>query len=371
MPPAAADPFEPTVNVADFLHLQSNELEARTITYAAGTASAPSQRQVRWLLPPVGLLSRIYIDVDGGSTTAYDFTAGGGTGAVPASLLGPWSVVENISLRVNGGVALVDVSGFGAMLLAASEPFSAPIAQAAGFNYTTSPNDVENTIYNYDPTQDHRPRFSFEVPLSFTPGQPLGMVLAGNDQTTIELVVTLGSLDKYALLSGGTANAALSLTFTPNVEYFAVPEPEAFDQWVRPLLGYAHVAREFRQDVTTTGAQAVTLDNHDSILQVLHTPVLNSILNMTAFDRLRFILNRSDYRHDDGLATHLRKQRRAFGGKDLPCLAWNFWEGHSLRDAIRADAYTDIRSELTISSGTTIGTAYINTLERKLVQLDS
>lgn len=364
------DPIEPQVTVADFLHLQTYELEAKTATWASGTDTSPNPRTLRWVIPPVGLISRIDVDVDGGSSTAYDFTAGGGSGAVAASGQGPYSIVDNIALKINGGVNLFDVSGFGAYLLEAAEsPESLPRTQGAGTVYTTAPTDIENTIYNYDPTQDHRPRWGFTVPLSLTPGQPLGMVLAGNDQTTIELIVTLGTLSQFAALSGG-ASATLSLTLTPNVEYFAVPEQGAFESFVRPLLGWAHQNREWRQDITATGENAITLDNHDTILQVIHTAILNGVVNTDAISQARFVLNRADYRYTQSQASHLRRQRRAVG-KDIPAIAWTWFAGHNLRDAIRADAYTDIRSLLTIASGTTLGTAYFRTAERRLIQLDA
>lgn len=367
---AYPDPIEPNVNVSDFLHLQTIELNGQTATWASGVATAPSARQLRWELPPIGLLSRVWIDVDGGSATAYDFTAGGGTGAVAARGDGPYGIVDNITVRVNGGVALFDVSGFGAMLLEAAEAIEAlPQTQGVGKVYTTAPTDIESTILTYDPTADMRPRWGISIPFSITPGNPLGMILAGNDQTSIELILTLTSLDRFAVLAGGTAAATLTLTFVPTVELFAVPSPDAYGAYVRPLLDWAHVMRETRSDITSTGESWVTLDNHDNILQVIHTVILNGVINTDALDRGRFVLNRSDYRYDDRAATHWRRQRRAMG-KDIPAWAWTFFSTKTMRDAIRADSYTDIRSGITVAAGTTLGVAFVNTLERRLVQLD-
>lgn len=367
---AYPDPIEPAVNVSDFLHMQTMDLEARTVTWASGTDSAPSTRQLRWTIPPVGLVSRLMIDVDGGSATAYDFTAGGGTGAAEASGRGPYHIVENVQLRINGGVAVFDVSGFGAMLVEAAEGVeSLPQTQGIGVNYTTAPVDIDSTIFNYPNAADGRPRWGITVPLSITPGNPLGMILAGNDQTSIELILTIGSLSRFAVLAGGAA-ATLTLTFTPSVELFAVPEPGAYGAYVVPLLQWAHVNREWVQEVVATGDNSVTLDNHDNILQVIHTPILNSVLNTDAIERVRFVLNRSDYRFDNRLGTQLRRQRRSFN-KDIPAIAWTFFNTRTMRDAIRADSYTDIRSILSIAAGTTIGTAYLLTAERRLVQLDA
>ncbi|MCC7134051.1 MAG: hypothetical protein IT352_15445 [Gemmatimonadales bacterium] len=366
------DPIEPQLTVADFLHLQTMEIDGKAVTWAAGgTDTAAGQRQLRWQLPKVGLLSRIWIDVDGLTATGYDFTAGGGTGAVAADGMGPFGLVENIELRVNGSVALFNVSGFGAYLLEAAEaPEALPGVSSVGTIYTTAPTDIESTIFSYDPTQDHRPRWGISVPLSLAPGQPLGMVLAGNDQTSLELVLTLASLSKFAALAGG-GTAGLGLTFTPTLELFAVPEPVAFAQFVRPLLDWAHVCRETQQDIVATGDQRVTLDNHDNILQVLHTVKLNGALNVDSLTAGQFVLNMTDKRYEHGVATQLRRQRRAFQ-KDIPAWVWSFFTTGTLRDAIRADSYTDIRSILTVASGATLGTApFIRTAERRLVQLDA
>jgi len=365
------DPIEPQVNVSDFLALQTLELEGRACAWASGADMAPGTRQLRWTIPPVGLLSRIYIDVDGLSGTGFDVTVGGGAAAAAADGRGPYGIVENIQLKINGGVAIYDVSGFGAYLLEASESIdSLPGAQGVGVVYTTAPTDMENTQWNYTPTADHRPRWGISVPLSLSPGNPLGMILAGNDQTSIELVVTMASSGRFAALTGG-AVATLGLTLTPTVEIFAVPEPGAFDQFVKPMLEWAHINREWQQDVVATGDQQITLDNHDNILQVVHQVHVNGALNTDAIERGTFLLNRTDYRYQESLAVHLRRQRRAFG-KDVPAWAWTFFSTKTLRDAIRADSYTDIRSILRIAAGTTLGTApYIRTAERRLVQLDA
>lgn len=366
------DPIEPQLTVADFLHLQTMEIDARSATWAAGgTDTAASQRQLRWQLPKVGLLSRIWIDVDGGSATGYDFTAGGGTGAVAADGMGPFNLVEAIELKVNGSVALFNVSGFGAYLLEAAEaPEALPSVSSVGTVYTTAPTDVESTVFAYDPTQDHRPRWGISIPLSLTPGQPLGMILAGNDQTSLELVLTLASLSKFAALAGG-GTAGLSLTFTPTLELFAVPEPVAFAQFVRPLLDWAHVCRETQQDITSLGDQRITLDNHDNILQVIHTVKLNGVLSTDYLTQGQFVLNMTDKRYQHGAATQWRRQRRDFQ-KDIPAWVWSFFRTNTMRDAIRADSYTDIRSILTVSSGATLGTApFVRTAERRLVQLDA
>lgn len=365
-----ADPINPEVNVADFLRLQTLEAGSDTVTWASGTASAPSKRLSRIRLPQIGLLSRCYIDIDGGSATAYDFTAGGGTGAAAARGDGPYGIVSNIALKINGGAGFYNMSGFGSYLLqAVDDPHSFPRTGQPGTAYNTAPTAVADAIFKYDATADHRPQFGLEIPLSLTPGNPLGMILAGNDQTTIDLEIEWGTLDKYAVLAGG-GTATLTLTATVFIEYFDVPNRAAFDGYVRPMLQWAHWNNEEQQVIAAQGAGVnyVTLDNHDNVLQVMHTVDLNSVIDTDHVDRLYFKLNRANTLYDLNKRTFLRRQRRAIN-KDLPAFIWPFWDSRTLRDAIRADAYTDIRCFLDISGATIAGTSRILTATKKLIDL--
>jgi hypothetical protein len=360
---AYPDPIQPQVDVNDYLRVQTQRIGSDTVTWASGTASAPSRSRSRFVLPKVGLASRIYLDIDGGSSTAYDFTAGGGTGA--ATSQGPWGIVEGISLRVNGGSGWYDVSGFGTSLINRIEGVYPQTP--TGTIYTTAPADVESTLYNYDATADSRPRFGLEVPLCLGPSNPLGMILLQNDQTTVELEVRWNTLDAFATLAGG-ASATLTLTATAILEYFDIPPRDAFLAFFLPMLRWAHWWREERQDVTASGRDAniVSLDNHDTYLRVLHTFIRNGVVNTDNVTDLRFILNRQHtlYDHDD--ATHLRRQRDAIN-QDIPAFVWDFFRSGTMRDTIHADAYTDIRSVLDVDSITC--TCFLRTATEKLVDL--
>lgn len=361
-----ADPIQPQVDVNDYLRAQTQRVGAKTVTWASGTASAPSESRSRFTLPKVGLASRIYVDIAGGSSTAFDLTVGAGSSAVAADGLGPWGVIDGFTIRVNGGSGWYDVSGFGTFLVNSIESEDAYRQDAPGTVYTTAPTDIASTLYDY-PTTDGNPRFGFDIPFCLGPSNPLGMILLQNDQTTVELEIRWNTLDKYAALAGG-AVATLSLTATVVLEYFDIPPRDAFLAFFLPMLRWAHWWREERQDVTASGRDAniVTLDNHDTYLRVVHYLLRNSILNTDNITDLRFVLNRQHtlYDHDD--ATHLRRQRMAIG-KDLPAFVWDFFATGTLRDVIHADAYTDIRSVLDVDSVT--GTCFLKTITEKLVDL--
>ena len=364
--PAFADPIAPQVDVNDYLRTQTLRVGTATVTWASGTASAPSVPRSRFVLPKVGLLSRLYIDIDGGSATAFDLTIGAGASAVAADGRGPFQIVDGLTVKVNGGSGWYDMSGFGTMIANAIEDADAfPIA-APGQAYTTAPTDVDSTIYNY-PVVDGRPRFGLEVPFCLGPSNPLGMLLLQNDLTTVELEIRWGALDAYAALTGG-AVATLTLTATVTAEVFDIPPADAFASFFRPMLRWGHWWREERQDIAAAGrdANVVSLDNHDTYLRVFHTIMRNSLLNTDNVDDVRFILNRNHtlFDHDD--ATHLRRQRRSVG-KDLPVILHDFFGTGTLRDVIHADAYTDIRS--VVDLGSIAGTSWLLTATEKLVDL--
>lgn len=364
--PGFADPINPAVDVNDYLRTQTIRVGSATVTWASGAASTPSVARSRFVLPKVGLLSRLYIDIDGAAAAAFDLTIGAGASAVAADGRGPFQIVDGVTVRVNGGSGWYDVSGFGTYIVNAIESADAFPVLAPGQQYTTAPTDVDTTMYNY-PVVDGRPRFGIEVPFCLGPSNPLGMLLLQNDLTTVELEIRWGNLDAYAALTAG-AVATLTLTATVIAEVFDIPPAEAFAAFFRPMLRWGHWWREERQDVTAAGrgANIVSLDNHDTYLRVFHTLIRNSLLNTDNITDVRVVLNRNHtlFDHDD--ATHLRRQRKNVG-KDVPVILHDFFSTGTLRDVIHADAYTDIRSELDLD--TVAGTSWLLTATEKLVDL--
>jgi hypothetical protein len=371
LPTTAPDPISPDVNIDDFLRVQTMRITPTdTVTWASGTNTAPSKSRSRWVLPKVGMLGRIILSIDGASSTGYDLTIGGGAAAVAANGLGPWGVIDRITLRVNGGSAWYDVSGFGTMLLNALSDDGWFPESGVGTVYSTSPRSPSTTVFNYPVAADGRPRFELEIPMILRQDLPFGLLLLQNDQTTVELEIAWNNLDSYAALTGG-AVAVLSLTVTPIMEYFDVPPRSVFDSLILPLLRWAHWHNELRQDIVSQGRDAniVKLDNHDTYLRVVHFLTLNSVLNVDNVGDVRFRLNGNTFLYDHDVQSHLRMQRETGYGRDLPAIIWNWFSSGKLRDAIRADMYTSVESVLDIS-GATLGTGpNIRTVTEKLVDL--
>jgi hypothetical protein len=367
---AGVDPLSPAIDVSDFLQKQTIPAGQATVTWASGAASAPSVPRTRIELPNVGLAHRLYLDFDAASATGYDLTIGAGAAAVAADGEGPWGLIDGISVNVNGGGGVFEVSGFGAYLINAIEDAHKFPQDSPGTVYTTAPTDVASRIFDYPVAADGRPRFGVEIPFSLSEDNVLGMIFLENDATTVDVIIRWGTLADYAALTAG-AVATLTMTVTATLEYFDTPPRDAFVAYVLPLLWWGHWWREERQDIASTGrnANAIVHDNHDIYLRILQRARINDVINTDALSDVRLLLNRAFTRYDHSVTTHLRRQRLQIG-KDVPAILWDFLTTPTLRDAIRADQYTDIRSVIDITSGTALGTvSYFLTAYEKLINL--
>jgi hypothetical protein len=361
-------PFNPAAPVNDIDHLipLTQVIGTDTVTYAAAADPAPSKPRSSWVLPKVGLASRVSLDID----VVLDYTAGGGAGAVAADGRGPFNLVKNLKLTVNGKLAWYNVSGFGTYLLNAVEDATSFPQDAPGTVYTTAPTDVASTIFNYPVNADATGHFHLEIPIIVSPDNPLAMLLLNTDKTTVVLEVEWATGASYAAWTAG-ATGALTVNTEATLEYFDVPEPAVFDRFIRPMLGFAHWFNETEQAITAKGAGAnkVELDNHDTYLGIFHQVILNSVLNTDHIDDVKLMLNTNQVRYSHSAARQLNIQR-SWWGKDLPMYAWDFFQAGVLPHALDAERYTTIESFLDVSAGATIGaSAKILTIEEKLVTL--
>jgi hypothetical protein len=363
--PVAAypDPIAPQTDVNDYLRAQTLRVGTDFVSWASAVAQ-PSKARSRFTLPKVGLLSRLYLGVTVTGTGATS------TGTITPAADGraPHGLVAGLSLRVNGGSSWYDVSGYGTYLVNAAEDAQALPAIAPDTGRGTAYLDATAAVYSYLENPDDGPTtFGLEVPLCLSASNPLGMLLLQNDLTNVELEVRWSDATAFAAVTGA-ATFTIAADVALVAEIFDIPPADAFAAFFRPMLRWGHWHREERQDVVSTGrgANVVGLDNHDTYLKILHTYMASGMVIGNAVDALRFVLNRSTYLFDHDAATHRRRQRRAMG-KDLAAWVWDFFATGTLRDAIHADAYTDIRSELDITSAP--AGSYLLTAAEKLVDL--
>lgn len=363
---------------ADYLRLFSMNVGTDTVTYdtsVAGNPQTPSKRTVGFDLPRVGLASRVLIDIDANFTAVEAAAAG----VKPADALAPFSLVQRAQVKIGGSGSLIDLTGVGAHLLADCDGgFSTEAFRTQPWPVASSSWDVQHQVYAYDeattpPKVTGHARWGLVLPFSLTQGQPLGMVLLGTDRTLARVELTMADINaivRKAANANPTATV-VSVTITCSYEFFEVPGQAAYAAYVQPLLRYAHRLTEDRQDIVSVGpgVNVVNLLPYDSILQVIQYAVINGVLDTTHLSAARLRMNRSTVRDEKNAGTMWRQQREVLG-LDVPAIVWHYFERNSLRSAIRAGDYSDIRTEIDIPTGTTIAAGdYISTITRKIVDL--
>lgn len=320
-------------------------------------------------IPRVGYLARIYLLFNGTNT----ITLGGGTAALDA--MGPWNMVARLRVAANAGQDIYSTSGWmnyllgyttwGPMSDIAVNPGTA--RSYAGTIYSAGVGAGANTW-----------NVPYLIPLAMTEMAEPGLVLLQNELSLVQLSIqntsamfnTAGTL--APVLVTGAATSALTGTFTPIVEYFAVPASEGD----RPDIMWLHQILEFTQPVAGTGDQQINLLRDNIYLQIIHSVVLNNALNTANVNRMKLVINQSDVPYDIPLSAYLMLQRHRYGF-DLPVgtfihdFLYQGIAGYGgERDLLNGRATSELQSILTIDAGATIGSnARIITCTRQLVRL--
>lgn len=361
---------------ADYLRLFRMNVGTDSATYTAAGGMTPSKRTIKFDLPRVGLASRVLV----GFEAVFSAVEGAAAGQPPKSALAPFSAAQRLQVKIGGSGSLVDLTGPGCHIINEIDKS----VETAAFRAQPWPtpdhvsNDVQHQVYAWDeattpPIAVGTARWGYVLPFSLHFGQPLGMVLLGTDRTLAQVEITLADLNQFVTLAafGNPALSVLTLNVSVVFEFFEIPGESSYAQYVQPLLRYAHRVTEDRQDVIAVGpaANVVQMLPYDSILQIAQYLVLDGRLNISAIDGARLRMNRSVVRDELSRLTMWREQREMLG-RDVPAIVWDYFTRESLRAAIRAGDYTDIRTELDIATGTTIAAGdYISTITRKIVDL--
>lgn len=363
-------------SASDYLRLFRMDVGQAVVTYNAATGQAPNQRTVGFDLPRVGIASRVLVGFEA-VFTAVEATA---AGQPPRSALAPYSAAQRLQVRIGGSGSLIDLTGVGAHLL--GEIDGSPATSAFKAQPWPVPdhvtNDVQHQVFAWDeattpPSVVGTARWGYTLPFSLHAGQPLGSILLGTDRTLARVEITMADLNAFvtgAAFANPTATA-VTLTISCTYEFFEVPSEAAYATYVQPLLRYAHRITEDRQDVVSVGpgVNIVQLLPYDAILQIAQYAIIDGRLNISAIDGARLRMNRSIVRDEFTRRTMWRAQREVLG-RDVPALVWHYFTRESLRAAIRAGDYTDIRTEIDIATGTAIAAGdYLSTITRKIVDL--
>jgi hypothetical protein len=212
------------------------------VPFAANTRAASLQ------LPRVGMLSRLYVILDGTLTLS-------GAGAFADK--GPHNIVNRIQLNTNiGSAAIIDVSGYGGAMQSPHSRLGYKNGTAGAGN--TAPSA---TYYSASAAATGVLRLPWAFNVALNQGQNFtdGLINLQAPEVTVSVDLQFGAgTDAVTTATGFVGNAYVYY------EYFEIPDPRAFEM---PRLAL-HRTLEEQIPISQTGALIYTLPRMGTLLSL-------------------------------------------------------------------------------------------------------
>lgn len=313
-------------------------------------------------LPPVGLLSRLFLVVKGTMTLAP------GTGSIALSDRLAYNLIKRIKILANSGTAIYDVSGFGTYIVnhfqrIGTAPDKTIVDRTIGTEVYSAPIQ----------TGDNAWIMGLEIPIAMDENSLLGMILLQNNATQLVLEVEFnaaGGANNLIAPIVLTGNATASFVGTTEVmmEYFTVPK-EKKDY---PPINVIHQWLEQQDAITSTGENVKSLIKGNTFMRLVHYLTLVNALDTTDVSKLKIVYNQSETPYQISKEAQLFLQRKRYG-MDLPkgVFCHDYAMTPSSRDFINSANVTEFQSIIDIASGATVtaGQSFINTLSEQLIMM--
>lgn len=318
-------------------------------------------------LPKVGLLSRLFVTLDGVMTV----TLNGGTAVL--SERKAYNLIKRIRLIANSGASVFDVTGYGTYLI---NTILRRDAQPDD-SFSTA---IKSDVYNAGVSAGANTwKFGLEIPIAINERDPIGLILLQNNATSLTLEIEFNP--EYALNDvtapvkvTGSAVASMAGKVGVTMEYFTVPR--AKEDY--PALNVIHQWLEQQDAIASAGAWNKSLLRGNTYMRMIHYVTLNNALSTATIDKLRVLYNQSEVPYTIDRLPQLFIQRQRYGS-DLPkgtfVHDWYMSSGQvglgTSRDFINSANVTEFQSEITIASGTSVpaGSSFINTITEQLIKI--
>jgi hypothetical protein len=312
-----------------------NSSTRRKITKLAAQ-SHTSGGILRWDIPKVGLIARVWFDIRGTINTVAAVNAAGQA-----------TIFSRFRLISNSGIDVINFSGIGFNYLLR------PYLDFPGdpFPQSTARSAVAGGAIN----------LATMMPVAVNARDAVGLLMAQNDQTLLTLEVQC-AVDTVPGVTAWTTNPVVR----PYIEYFTVPADRA--NW--PNLAVVHQILEDSTAITGTGAYTYQWPRGNTYMQVIHGLGV-AVAGADGFTNAQLRVNQSDYIQDtepnflDVSNPFLRYQQRLPGVIPFDLMSTTGLGVYdSMRDTIDSRSVTDLATVIQVS---TIGTLY--TVRRQLVPL--
>lgn len=200
---------------------------------------------ISFTVPKTRLLSKIRLLVEATLTATHSSS----TSYAPADFA-PFTLLKNVRVSINNGFNPFQVSGKGlyfynllrdnAHILEAKTSGRGKVVQGL----TASSGGTANAV-----------RFVADLPLTLNDRDPIGLVLAQNEETVITVYVDIGTKNDIAPAVSGYTFALSNISVTPILETFSIPAiAQAY-----PDLSILKLVQEQVESVTATGTKTIKL----------------------------------------------------------------------------------------------------------------
>lgn len=226
----------------NLLFAQAARQVVQTLPAQAGAENAT----VSFTVPKARLLSKISLLVKATITVAH---AANNTFAQAA--MAPYNFIKNVRVEINNGFAPYRVSGIGAYLMNLLRDNAAQLSPAAS-NATRARTVFENAASAAGAANVLR--FILDLPIALNDRDPVGLILAQNQETTVTVSVDFDDADVLLSSLTGYTVTASNVSVTPIIETFSIPPvPEAL-----PDLSILKLTQELNE-ITVAGGHVLRL----------------------------------------------------------------------------------------------------------------
>lgn len=319
-------------------------------------------------LPKVGLLSRLFIKLNGVMTVTH------GTGTAALSERTAYNLFKRIRLVANSGSSIFDVSGYGTYLI--------NTVLHKGELILDSPVDTGTKALTY--AAGVAPGANtwnavLEIPIAINERDPIGLIMLQNSATQLVLEIDLnaeyGATDIVApIVVTGNDTAAFVGTVGCMMEYFTIPR--STDDY--PALNVIHQWTEQSDAIASAGAFTKSLLRGNTYMRLMHYATISGLLDTADIDKLRIMYNQSETPYTITQLSQLFLQRMRYG-RDLPkgTFLHDWYMSNGLvglgnsRDFLNSANVTELQTEVNVKTGTSVtaGTSFINTISEQLIKI--
>jgi hypothetical protein len=205
-------------------------------------------------IPRTKLLAKIYLLVEatlnGVHAASTDMTL---------APFAPYTLIRSARVKMNNGFSPFQISGKGLYMYNLANLHSDQIPVVTGAANTGSSRSRTvcgvATDASGDGGADNTVRFLAELPLMLNDRDPIGLILAQNAETLINVEIDLGQVTDLVPTAAGFTTTLSNITVTPMTTTFTVPS----DLNALPDLSVLKLVHEFEQSIAGSGQQMVKL----------------------------------------------------------------------------------------------------------------